>query len=140
MTSGVEANLMGLAALDRAALAKRWAAVFGCPAPSGCQSEMLRRILAHRIQSDGSADATALKHRLTALAKGIEPKPKAPAIRPGVRLARSWRGETHSVTVLAGGFEYNGMLYKSLSAIARRITGTQWSGPTFFGVRTGGGS
>lgn len=140
MAAEAGASLAGLVALDRAALAERWAAAFGCPAPSGCQSEMLRRILAHRIQCEGSGDAAGLKRRLAALAKGIEPKPKAPVIRPGARLARSWRGETHAVTVLAAGYEYKGAVYKSLSAIARRITGTQWSGPTFFGVRTGGGS
>jgi hypothetical protein len=58
-----------------------------------------------------------------------------PALAPGARLVREWQGRTHQVTVLAAGFEYAGQTYRSLSAIARTITGTPWSGPAFFGVR-----
>ncbi len=60
-----------------------------------------------------------------------------PAIRlkPGSRLAREWRGETHDVLVLEDGFEWNGERRHSLSAIAREITGTHWSGPRFFGLK-----
>ncbi len=61
----------------------------------------------------------------------------SPAIRmkPGMRLVREWRGETHDVLVLEDGFEWNGQRRRSLSAIAREITGTQWSGPRFFGLK-----
>jgi hypothetical protein len=55
----------------------------------------------------------------------------------GTRLVRDWQGERHEVTVLADGFEYAGRPYRSLSAIARAITGTQWNGPAFFGLRRG---
>jgi hypothetical protein len=62
----------------------------------------------------------------------------------GTRLIREWQGVEHTVTVLADGFEYQGRPYKSLSAVARAITGTQWNGPLFFGLRragqSGGGS
>ncbi len=60
-----------------------------------------------------------------------------PAIRlkPGLRLVREWRGETHTVLVLEDGFEWKGEPRRSLSAIAREITGTQWSGPLFFGLK-----
>ena len=60
-----------------------------------------------------------------------------PAIRlkPGLRLVREWRGETHTVLVLEDGFEWNGERRRSLSAIAREITGTRWSGPRFFGLK-----
>ncbi len=58
-----------------------------------------------------------------------------PALAPGTRLLREWQGRTHQVTVLASGFEWNGVRYRSLSAIARSITGTAWSGPLFFGLR-----
>lgn len=62
----------------------------------------------------------------------------APTARlgPGTRLLRDWQGQTHHVTVLAQGFEYNNMTYRSLTAIARQITGTAWSGPLFFGLRS----
>jgi hypothetical protein len=57
-------------------------------------------------------------------------------IKPGTRLIRAWRGERHQVTVLEHGFEYRGERHVSLSAIARAITGTRWSGPAFFGLKT----
>jgi hypothetical protein len=58
----------------------------------------------------------------------------------GTRLLREWRGVTHEVTVIDGGYEHEGRRYRSLSAVARTITGTQWSGPLFFGLRkTGSG-
>ncbi len=61
----------------------------------------------------------------------------SPAIRmkPGMRLVREWCGMTHTVLVLEDGFEWNGERCRSLSAIAREITGTQWSGPRFFGLQ-----
>ncbi len=57
------------------------------------------------------------------------------SIKPGLRLVREWRGETHHVLVLEDGFEWNGERRRSLSAIAREITGTRWSGPLFFGLK-----
>ena len=57
---------------------------------------------------------------------------------PGTRLVREWQGREHAVTVLTDGFEYLGRPYKSLSAVARAITGTRWSGPAFFGLRSPG--
>ena len=60
----------------------------------------------------------------------------AAVVAPGTRLLREWQGQTHHVTVLAQGFEYGGQPYRSLTAIARKITGTAWSGPLFFGVRS----
>jgi len=55
-------------------------------------------------------------------------------LRPGVRLVRDWHGETHSVLVLEDGFDYRGQRCRSLTEIAKTITGTHWSGPRFFGV------
>ena len=54
---------------------------------------------------------------------------------PGTRLVRSWHGEVHEVGVTDAGFEYHGKSYRTLSKIAREITGSQWSGPLFFGIR-----
>jgi hypothetical protein len=53
---------------------------------------------------------------------------------PGVVLSREWKGVLHKVTVVVGGFQYQGKRYRSLSDIARTITGTRWSGPRFFGL------
>ena len=57
----------------------------------------------------------------------------------GTRLIREWAGVEHCVTVLADGFEWQGRPYKSLSAVARAITGTRWNGWTFFGLKSGRG-
>lgn len=59
----------------------------------------------------------------------------SPLGRPGTILLREWKGTTHHVTVLAGGFMWNGKTHSSLSVIATAITGTKWNGPRFFGLR-----
>ena len=56
-------------------------------------------------------------------------------LTPGTVLVREYGGDLHHVNVTTTGFEYRGMFYKSLSAVARRITGTRWNGPRFFGLR-----
>jgi hypothetical protein len=58
-----------------------------------------------------------------------------PRIKTGTRLFRQWRGHTHEVFVTESGYEYRGVAYRSLSEIARKITGTRWSGPAFFGLK-----
>ena len=58
----------------------------------------------------------------------------------GAQLIREWQGVEHKVTVLLDGFEWEGRRYKSLSAVARGITGTRWNGLTFFGVKRHGGA
>jgi Protein of unknown function (DUF2924) len=63
-------------------------------------------------------------------------KTSAPKIAPGTRFIREWQNQVHLVNVEAKGYEYRGVRYRSLSEIARRITGTRWSGPLFFGVQT----
>ena len=82
----------------------------------------------------------AQKRRLAGIAEELRKGgdlTAGPAIRlkPGLRLVREWRGETHTVLVLEDGFEWNGERRRSLSAIAREITGTRWSGPRFFGLK-----
>jgi hypothetical protein len=62
----------------------------------------------------------------------IRPRPE---LKPGTRLVREWQGRTYEVLVLDGGFSWQGMSYRSLSALARKITGTAWSGPLFFGLK-----
>jgi hypothetical protein len=59
-----------------------------------------------------------------------------PELKPGTRLVREWQGRTYDVLVLDEGFSWQGTRYRSLSAIARKITGTAWSGPLFFGLKS----
>jgi Protein of unknown function (DUF2924) len=98
-------------------------------------------ILAHRIQEQafGSLRAGA-RGRLRQLSRAFERHPDStvpspPQIRPGTRLVRQWRDQVHLVNVEANGYEYQGARYRSLSEIARLITGTRWSGPLFFGIK-----
>ena len=62
----------------------------------------------------------------------IRPRPE---LKPGTRLVREWQGRTYDVLVLDDGFSWQGMSYRSLSALAGKITGTAWSGPLFFGLK-----
>ena len=130
-----------LAALDRPALAKRWQATFEVPAPRGCQATLLRHALAwhvqiqalhkgHKGRQGGSRKARSATQVLNKASSG------SVTLSPGTRLLREWQGQTHHVTVVERGFEYEGKVWRSLSGIARSITGTPWSGPVFFGLRS----
>ena len=131
-----------LEALSIEHLHSRWTEAYGMPPPLRASRELLLRGLAQRLQEDALGGLTpALRRRLARLAVALERDGSdrlfsAPRIKPGTRLLRQWRGELHQVTVLESGFAYRGERYLSLSAIARAITGTRWSGPTFFGLKT----
>jgi hypothetical protein len=62
--------------------------------------------------------------------------PPRPELKPGTRLMREWQGRTYDVLVLDDGFFWQNTQYRSLSAVARKITGTAWSGPLFFGLKS----
>ena len=80
----------------------------------------------------GNADAGVSTSN--AARRGNQPLIQVPALRPGTRLVREWNGRTHVVDVSEDGFVFDGKTYRSLSAIAKRITGAHWSGPRFFGL------
>jgi hypothetical protein len=61
--------------------------------------------------------------------------PPRPELKPGTRLMREWQGRTYDVLVLDDGFSWQNTQYRSLSALAKKITGTAWSGPLFFGLK-----
>jgi len=133
----VHDTLSTLAALKRGALAEQWAAVFGCPAPRNCQATLLRCALAWHSQMTNQAKAGSggIKRIRKKLQHSATSAP-IDSLAPGTRLLREWQGQTHHVTVLDHGFEYVGKSYRSLTAITRLITGTPWSGPQFFGLRS----
>lgn len=122
-------ELVELMSLDRLALTERWQQMFGHPAPFKMHQELLRQTLGWHLQAKaqgglGNTDRRRLKNGKTAT-----------PLATGSRLVRVWQGETHQVTVQASGFLYQGKTWRSLSAIARTITGTAWSGPLFFGIK-----
>jgi hypothetical protein len=114
--------------------------------PPRLSRDLLVRALAHRIQElryGGLSKAT--RRKLAALVEtqgsGAEIATRgAQRIRAGGRLIREWNGRTHTVMVEEDGFSYAGQSYRSLSAIAREITGARWSGPRFFGLTRRGAS
>ena len=135
--AGVQADLSMLVALDRTALAERWVATFDCAAPRSCQATLLRQALGWHVQMQALRESVGVREADRAaqgLKRAASASPGA-GLSPGTRLLREWQGVTHHVTVLPSGFEYGGNSYRSLSAIARLITGSSWSGPLFFGLR-----
>ncbi len=119
-----------------------WATRHHRPAPLIQSADVLRRILAWQIQvrtlGDLDAQSSSRLARLKSAHRRGKPVTPSPSLglRPGSILTREWRGRAHRVLVLDEGFEHRGDHYRSLSQVARAITGTQWSGPRFFGLET----
>jgi len=140
----LEAELARLEALGKAGLQEAWATVHGGPAPTALPDRLLRLALAHDLQAGALGGlAPALERRLARIADGADrsdtARPVPIKIKPGATLLRDWAGRTWRVEVIAdGSFEWDGRRWRSLSAIAREITGTSRNGPAFFGLRGGG--
>lgn len=141
MTDTVLAQLAALSTAPVAHLKQKWRELFeGEPPPYN--RRFLESRLAYRIQelAYGGLSSEAIE-RLDALADELEGKKPKHRVslknRPiaGTRLIREWRGVEHCVTVHQDNFEYQGRPYKSLSAVAKHITGTQWNGLIFFGLK-----
>lgn len=101
----------------------------------------MRRFLAFEIQARQTGGLS--KQVLTALKMPegqAQPKASTPGLKPGGRLLREWNGVTHVVDVTENGFVWHGETWRSLSVIAREITGAHWSGPRFFGLTAKGKS
>lgn len=120
---------------SREALVAAWREFFNADPPRRISQRLMRLMIASEIQWKASGiSRVALMRRLEQLATEV-PDTRKSRIKPGTRLVREWHGRKHVVDVTAGGFEWQGETWLSLSAIAREITGTRWSGPRFFGVR-----
>ena len=113
-------------------LLSEWQKTFGRPAPTGCHTSFLDKAIAWQKQAIKHGGLTAAE-RKQLLGNGTHSNNEAQNI--GSRLIRVWQGETHQVTVLSDGYQYKDQHWKSLSAVAKAITGTPWSGPVFFGVK-----
>jgi hypothetical protein len=140
----LETELERLASLSLGELKARWLELKGVPLPRFMRRELMRRAVAHAIQENtlGGLDAATQK-RLEAHVRQILPSGEAPPrlprkVKTGTRLVREWQGKVHEVTVAPDGFIWNGERYRSLSQIARLITGTRWNGWVFFGLKKTG--
>jgi hypothetical protein len=131
-----------LRAITRQQLLDLWEKAYGRGAPDGIRRELLVPFLAYRIQENAYGGLKAsTRPELRKIARDLANTRRGsslllrPRIKLGTRFLREWRGQVHEVFVTESGFEYRGVAYKSLSEIARKITGTHWSGPAFFGLK-----
>ncbi|KRB85347.1 hypothetical protein ASE00_00630 [Sphingomonas sp. Root710] len=126
-------TLAALATMSSAQLRQEWQARMktDCPAFG---PELLRHSLGHHAQEQGSRRLVKEADQALRAAAGQG----ASSLKPGTRLIRSWNSRDISVVVTDGGFEFDGRNWASLSAIAREVTGTSWSGPRFFGLNGDG--
>jgi DUF2924 family protein len=122
-------------------LRTRWKKLYGRRAPKFFRRKLLVRAVAYQMQVEAYGGlSTATKRRLREIAAAVragneEAVIPGPRIKLGTRLYRSWQGKTHCVLVLPDGFEWQGSRFGSLSAVAKAITGTNWNGFTFFGIK-----
>ncbi len=151
----IEREVAALGHLPREELAARWVKAYGCLPPKGVKRSLLERAAAWHLQTRhlGGLSPTARKSirdalkrsnaRANASGKPADSEnsgtPNLPIVnpsapRPGTRLVREWNGRTHVVDVSEHGFVLDGKTYRSLSAVAKRITGAHWSGRRFFGL------
>ena len=129
-------RLWEIASMDRAACAEALSALPGVTPPPRLRAETLRRLLAYEMQTRAFGGLSPKEQRvLKAIAAGrCVSDVGAATASPGTHLVRDWNGRTYRVEVTDEGYVLDGTTYRSLSAVAKRITGTAWSGPRFFGL------
>ena len=138
----VEAELDRLPTMPIFQLRARYAVLFRADPPKAFGPDLLRRSIAHRIQEEVYDGLPRESQRLldqlvkVAIAKPDGRLELPRRIKPGSELVRTWKKKSYRVMVMAEGFAYGGKTFTSLSEIASEITGTNWNGPRFFGLRS----
>lgn len=139
----VAEELGAVSDLRRAELIEQWAAAYGRPPPKGLSRRMLEYAAAYHVQTQAFGGLSpALRRKLRRLAASYHRDKSVSTPRtvvsktlpPGTRLVREWHGRPYTVEILESGFLCDGHRYRSLSEVARAITGARWSGPRFFGL------
>jgi len=143
--SDVEAEIASLFDRSTQELRLAWRKLHRTEPPFGISRDLLIRALVHQLQEQSyGGTGRALRRRLQTLTGEREkrgaPFDPAAVLKTGTTLVRQWRGHTHAVFVHDNGFEYEGERYRTLSVIAKRITGAHWSGPRFFGLNKPAGA
>ena len=141
MSDPIGERLSSLPFSTKGELRQIWEQLFRASPTRELRRDFMIPILAHRLQEQafGTLNAES-RTRLKQLARTVTPGMSSSRVsykhlRPGTRLVRQWGNRVHLVNVESSGYEYEGAQYKSLSQIARLITGTRWSGPLFFGIK-----
>lgn len=137
----IDDALATLPTMSAVELRTEWRRVYRSPAPN-FSPDLMARAIAYELQTRrfGGLSKVARKE-ICRLGREVERTgtigtAATPGLAPGTRLSRDWHGRTYIVDVVRGGFVFEGEPFQSLSEIARRITGTRWSGPRFFGLTT----
>ena len=135
--AAIAAEIDRIRSLRLDALRRQWRLVFGRMPPAALSKDLLGRMIAARMQERafGGLDRDSLRF-LESLAR--HERPPRRQLKPGTVLVREYQGRRHIVTTVRDGFDWQGTTYPSLSAIARAITGTAWSGPRFFALHGAG--
>jgi hypothetical protein len=138
---GPAVNLESLCALKPDELSERWRSLFGSDPPARLRRPLLIQALAYRLQEKTGGLKPATRRVLESVAGDANARRPVvacakPRVRTGAVLIREWHGTKHQVTALKDGFMFSGKHFQSLSKIASEITGTRWSGPLFFGLKT----
>ncbi|PHP66741.1 hypothetical protein CSC94_11555 [Zhengella mangrovi] len=146
LSSGVEGDFAAFDTMDRDECIERWRKQFGREPPKYVSVQFMRRALVYeaQVKAEGGlspAVRTALERSLNDVRKsngkaGSALPVPSQLLRPGTHLVREWNGRSYQVEVLDDGFRMDGRQYRSLTEIARKITGAHWSGPRFFGLKT----
>lgn len=148
MNESVLRQINELSTLNMEQLRMRWKILYGTE-PASYNKDFLMKRLAYRVQEiyfGGLSSQTKETMNKVLNDYGFDKLAAKPTKKPdrtnkegipvaGTKLIREWNGIRHEVIISKNGFQYNGKLYRSLSSIAREITGTQWNGPAFFGLR-----
>ena len=137
----IAAELTRLEVLTNFELRREWRRLHGMQPPKSLSRDLLLRGITYNIQERafGGLSKSVLRKLSEALpeARSNSVRPTTPVrVKVGTRLVREWNGQTHTVLVHEDGVEWRGKLYRSLSVVAREITGAHWSGPRFFGLTT----
>jgi hypothetical protein len=134
-------EILSLSKLDIDKLRERWKAIYGKAPSREIGRSFLTRAISYRLQErvyGGLKPSTSrlLARAVEETATGASKKPQTRMAQSGTILIREWRGTAHRVTMLDDGVSFNGKRFRSLSEVARAITGSRWSGPRFFGLRS----
>jgi hypothetical protein len=134
---GVEIGRLESLGIDE--LRQEWRRLYQTPPPKRLSRDILLRGITYKLQENAFgrlSKATLRKLRASVARCQARGRPRV-SFKPGTRLVREWHGQTHTVVILREGVEWRGQRYRSLSVVAREITGTRWSGPRFFGLKAG---
>ena len=138
--TGCREALARLPKLGLRELRQHWRVLYKAEASPHFSRELLLRAVAYRMQEvalgglrpQRQRQLRQFAHQLNDSQGRVRPRPE---LKPGTRLVRVWQGRTYEVLVLDDGFSWQNTRYRSLSALARKITATAWSGPLFFGLK-----